>query len=73
MIIIFTKDDLKSSSRDVASSAMILSDVSDDKMPCSGWAEDVYFWRDGRVKPLKRRNAPLFVPEWLENLEGVDR
>lgn len=36
-------------------------------------AEDVYFWRAGEVKPLKRRNAPLVVPEWMKNLEGVDR
>jgi hypothetical protein len=32
-------------------------------------AEDVYFWRDGNVKALKRRNAPLEIPDWLKDRE----
>ena len=50
-----------------------MSNLNDDAMVTAAYAEDVYFWRNGEVKPLKRRNAPLEAPEWIRNLEGVDR
>ena len=67
MILICTKDDLRS---DIEPRS--LHDLDDDAYLIAGHVEDVYFWRDGNVTPLKRRNAPLIVPEWLEGREGVD-
>lgn len=70
MIVILTDYDL-----DLASdfAEVSLDDFDDDLWSAINAAEDVYFWRDGEVKPLKRRNAPLVVPDWLQCLEGVDR
>lgn len=69
MILITTNDDVIKTIRDPQS----IYDLNADAGKCALYAEDVYFWRDGKVKALKRRNAPLVVPEWLENLSGVDK
>lgn len=41
--------------------------------PPADYAQDVYFWRKGEVKALKRLYGPLEVPEWLKDREDVDR
>jgi hypothetical protein len=70
MIIILTDEDL-------GESGIPLADISfgsfdENVLPSLSWAEDVYFWRDGEVKVLKRRNAPLTVPDWLRGLQISD-
>lgn len=72
MIVIYTDRDLG------ALSGIPFEDVQQrhvlkDLLPPASWAEDVYFWREEKVKALKRRNAPLVVPEWLESRSDVDR
>lgn len=69
MILITTPNDLIESGREPQS----IYDLKAEPVTCALWAEDVYFWRDGKVAALKRRNAPLVVPEWLESLSGVDK
>ncbi len=73
MIIIYTDQDVRPEHDQVPVEIVQWGDLDADKIPSGAWAEDVYFWRDGEVKVLKRRNAPLIVPEWLKDLEGVDR
>lgn len=36
-------------------------------------AEDVYFWRNGGIKALKRLNAPLGVPDFLIGVASMDK
>lgn len=72
MIIILTDQDLTLEARTKLAGEVNLSDIEPDKFPVTGWAEDVYLWRPAIVRALKRRNAPLDVPSWLQNAEGVD-
>lgn len=71
MILITTDIDLTSPA--VPIEEISQADLNDETRHCSLWAEDVYFWRNGETIAIKRRDGPLVVPEWLENLSGVDR
>lgn len=71
MIIIYTDQDLARKADSFAEVSQ--GRVHEDLIPCAAWAEEVYFWRDGEVKVLKRRNAPLEIPEWLKDRKDVDK
>lgn len=71
MILICTDDDLKVTEIPLPKIGAL--NLKDDALLAAAHSEDVYFWRGGEVKPLKRRNAPLVIPEWMKGLEGVDR
>lgn len=70
MILICTLADLPSH-HDGSPRSMFELNEAAFRSACT--AEDVYFWRDGDVTPLKRRNCSLEVPEWLTNRKEVDR
>ena len=72
MIIILTNSDLQERSREKPIGTMMENDYRSYVSTACLYAEDVYFWRDGVITALKRRNAPLIVPEWLEGRGGVD-
>lgn len=73
MIIIYTDRDLAANCEGVPLDIIRTTHIDSDIQPSANWAEDVYFWRKGEVKALKRRNAPLVVPEWLKDRTDVDR
>lgn len=73
MIIILTNQDLKDGSELVSQYLIRESDLRSYVQSAALHAEDVYFWRGGVATALKRRNAPLEVPNWLHGLTGVDR
>ena len=73
MIIILTNQDLKDESGLVPQHLLRDSHLRSYVQSAASYAEDVYFWRDGIATAMKRRNAPLEVPNWLHGLTGVDR
>lgn len=73
MILIVVDSDLRRAARDLPLAEISMWMLKNEGVIAADHAEDVYFWRDGEVKALKRRNASLVVPDWLEGREGVDR
>lgn len=73
MIIILTDQDLQKHAQEKPIETVPEIDFRSYVTTTGMYAEDVYFWRDGVVTALKRRNAPLEVPHWLQGLTGVDR
>jgi len=71
MILILTEQDLRDP--EVTMESVSLYSLRSHVGPLTAWVEDVYFWRDGQVKALKRRNAPLTVPGWLKDREDVEK
>lgn len=73
MIIILTDQDIQKHSQGKSVKAIPEIDFRSYVTTASMYAEDVYFWRDGVATAIKRRNAPLVVPDWLRGLKGVDQ
>lgn len=70
MILITTDSDLIA--KGIAFEDVELGDLKDEALSAAALAEDVYFWRTGDTRAIKRRNAPLIVPDWLKDRMGVD-
>lgn len=70
MILITTDADLVA--RGIAFEDVEFGDLRDEALSAAALSEDVYFWRTGDTRAIKRRNAPLVVPDWLKDRKGVD-